>query len=302
VGSTTLAALRANMSRLRPLDDHLGGADTYRMYLAEVEKTARVLNDANASTSTRRELLTLFAEEAQQAGWAAFDAGWQGEAHQLFERSFAAAREADNASLAANALALRSYQLLATGTVATDLTDKSCSMAANSGDPAVRSLLFQRGAWTYAVAGDTEKTARSLGLAEAALVAPDHGEPSPGWAQWAHNPTELRIMAGRCWAELHKPLRAVPALEAAMAEYDDRHARDKALYLSSLADAYLDAGELDRATAITDHAIDLAVDVASARPYQRLGAVLDRLEAHKSATSVAELLTRRPLNPVQVRR
>ena len=50
-------------------------------------------------------------------------------------------------------------------------------------------------------------------------------------------------------------MRAVPVLESALARYDDSHARDKALYLSWLADAYLDAGEVERAAAVTSHAL-----------------------------------------------
>jgi tetratricopeptide (TPR) repeat protein len=165
----------------------------------------------------------------------------------------------------------------------------------------VKSLLYQRGAWTYAMAGDAERTAKALDNAQKALTATD-GEEGPAWARWAHNSTEWRIMAGRCWAELHKPLRAVPILETAMSEYDDSRARDKALYLSWLADAYLDAGELEHAVSVTGHSLDLADGVASVRPRERLGAVLSRLEGHESAAGVKDLLARRPVNPVKVRR
>ena len=301
LGSGTVTALRANMARLRALDDHLGGADTYRLYLAEVEKVAGLLKQGSFSGETRRELLTFFGEVAQQAGWAAFDAGWHREAQHLYDRSYTAAQEADNQALAGNALALRSYQLLSLGQPATALTDESCAIASFSEHPAVKSLLYQRGAWTYAVAGDAEQTARALGLAEEALGAPVT-EAAPGWAAWAHNTTELQIMAGRAWAQLHKPLRAVPVLETALAAYDDSHARDKALYLTWLADSYFDAGELEHATAATSHALDLAAGVASARPQQRLVEVLTRFEPHSSAPGVTDLLGRRPLNPLQVRR
>lgn len=300
IGSSTVAELRANMARLRPLDDHLGGADTYRLYLAEVERTAGLLKDASFSGPVRQELLTLFAEEAQQAGWAAFDAGWHAQAQQLYERSFTAAREAHDAALVGNALALRAYQTISNGSDATGLTDKSLSIAGSDVHPAVKSLLYQRGAWTYAVAGDAQKATEALGLAEGALTDSAVGAPAPEWAGWAHSTTELQIMAGRCWTELHKPLRAVPALEAAMADYDDSHARDKALYLSWLADAYLDGGELDTAVAVTDHALTLAADVASSRPQQRLDAVMDRFEEHEAEPGVSDLLARRPLNPVKV--
>jgi hypothetical protein len=302
VGSSTLVELRASFARLRRLDDHLGGGDTYRLYLAEIEKTAALLNGGSFSGPDRQELLSFFSEQAQQAGWAAFDAGWHGEAKQLYERSFNAAKEANDAALAANALALRSYQLLPSTDVAVDLTDKSCSIAANSMHPGVKSLLYQRGAWTYAVAGQADKAAWALGEAESALTASADDGYGPEWALWAHNPTELQIITGRCWTELHRPLRAVPALEAAMAQYNDSHARDKALYLSWLAEAYLDAGEVEHSATAATRALDLSADVASARPQQRLSVVMNRLEPHQSVPEVADLLAQRPLNPVEVRR
>lgn len=300
-GASSVAELRGNIVRLRRLDDHLGGGDTYRLYVAEVEKATAMLKDGNFSATIRRELLVLLAEQSQQAGWAAFDAGWHDKAQHLYQRSFTAAREADNAALAGNALALRSYQLLATGTVPIELADKSCSIAAGNVHPAVKSLLYQRAAWTYAVGGQPEQAARVLGHAEDALTIANADIPAPDWAAWAHDPTELQIMTGRCWTELHRPLRAVPAMETAMAQYDDSHARDKALYLSWLADAYLDAGEAEPAAAVVNRALDLSASVASTRPFGRLNTVMGRLEAYKSAPGVADLLARGPLNPVEIR-
>ncbi|TNC20888.1 tetratricopeptide repeat protein [Amycolatopsis alkalitolerans] len=299
IGASTVAELKDDIVRLRRLDDHLGGADTFKYYEVEVEKTAALIREGSYSGATRRDLLNLFAEQAQQAGWAAFDAGWQDKAKELYERSFGAAKEASNPELAGNALALRSYQLLSAGTVATDLTDKSCAIAEKSIEPAVKSLLFQRGAWTYAIAGQAERAAQALGKAEEALQSP--AGTAPDWAAWAHNWTEWQIMVGRCWTELRRPLRAVPALESAMAQYDDSHARDKALYLSWLADAYLDAGEIEPAATALGRAFDLSANVASSRPQGRLTTVLDRFEEHKAASGVADLLARRPLNPVEIR-
>jgi hypothetical protein len=91
-------------------------------------------------------------------------------------------------------------------------------------------------------------------------------------------------------------------LEAAMQQYDDSHARDKALYLSWLAEAYLNAGEVEHAAHATNHALDLSAGVASSRPTQRLAVVLERFAPHKSETGVAELLARGPVHPLQVRR
>jgi hypothetical protein len=301
IGTTTLAELRVNSVRLRSLDDHLGGAETYRFYLAEVERTASILKSNSFSGTLHKELLALLAEQAQQAGWAAFDAGWQKKASHLYNTSYSAAAEAGDVALAGNALALKAYQLVSGGLVGTEPTDGSCAIAGKTNQPAVTSLLYQRAAWTYALAGDVQRTAEVLGLAEDALTMPNDSDPAPGWAAWAHNPIELQIMAGRCWAELHKPLRAVPVLEAAMQQYDDSHARDKALYLSWLADAYLDADEVERAAQVTSSALDLAAGVASSRPTRRLAAVVGRFTPYASEPGVADLFARRPSHPIQVR-
>ncbi|MEE4594186.1 hypothetical protein V2J94_20240 [Streptomyces sp. DSM 41524] len=97
-------------------------------------------------------------------------------------------------------------------------------------------------------------------------------------------------MAGRCWTELRRPLRAVPVLEDFLSRYDDAHARDKSLYLSWLADSYLTAGEIEQATAITSRALELSAGVASVRPRQRLAPILHRLKAHQELPSVADVL------------
>lgn len=302
IGATSVEALRTNFARLRQLDDQLGGGDTFRVYLAEVENLANLLKRGGFADPVQRDLQVLFAEQTQQAGWAAFDAGWQQKATSLFERSFEAAKEANAADLAGNALALRSYQLLSNRTLAPELTDKSLVIAADSVHPAVKSLLYQRGAWTYAVAGKVGQTAEALGRASEALAGSATAGPAPGWAAWAHNPLELQIMTGRCWSVLHRPIRAITALEAAMGEYDDSHARDKALYLSWLADAYVDAGEVEHAALVVGRALDLSTNIASSRPRERVAAVLGRLEPHKAATEVSELFVRCPLDPVEVRR
>ena len=97
-------------------------------------------------------------------------------------------------------------------------------------------------------------------------------------------------MTGRCWTELRRPLRAVPVLEAVLAEFDDTHARDKALYLSWLADAYLTAGEIEQAATVTDRVIDLSTGVASVRPMQRIMPILSHLAKYPELPAVSEVL------------
>ena len=289
VGSDVPERLRERTARLRRLDDVLGGGDTYRVYLGEYEATRALLRDATYTEDTGQALLSVLAEQAQQAGWAAFDGGRYQDATGLYEASHKAAVDAGDAELAGNALAFLAYQ---TGRgdrqAAPEIAARSCATAGPGAAPSVRALLYERLAWANAVAGLAAETERALEASQAAFAEVDDA-PQPDCAAWVDR-IELQIMSGRCWTELRRPLRAVPVLESALAQYDDAHARDKTLYLSWLADSYLTAGEVEQAAAVTGRALDLSAGVASVRPRQRLSPVLWKLSEHRASPVVAEVL------------
>ncbi|ODU06711.1 MAG: hypothetical protein ABS81_04290 [Pseudonocardia sp. SCN 72-86] len=288
------------MVSLRKLDNHLGGADTYRLYAAEAELSAQLLRQGSNRQGVERRLLALHAEQSQQAGWAAFDAGWHDHATRHFAQGHAAATEIRDASLAGNALAFEAYQRITLGLPARLASERSLHAAGLPGvDPGVQALLYSRAAWTFALEGDTDTTARCLGLAEEALGLTGSG-PTPDYAAWVDH-TELAIMSGRCWSELQRPLRAVPILEDALSKFSDANARDKALYSSWLAESYLDAGEVEHAANVVDTSLTIMGDVASVRPRARLSAVASWLSKYQNLAVVRDLLGRDALDPGPVR-
>ncbi|MFH8660994.1 XRE family transcriptional regulator [Streptomyces afghaniensis] len=282
--------MRRRAARLRRLDETLGGGDTYRVYLGEYQATKALLRDSVFTPESRRGTVSLLAEQAQQAGWAAFDGGQQTQAESLYEESQHAAREAGDADLLANAYAFLAYQA-ADRNMAVEMAATSCSTITPTTPSSVRALLHERMAWACAVAGQPHRVEEALDAARSALDERQNGEPERDWAAWVDE-TELDIMTGRCWTELRRPLRAVPVLTRALARYDDHHARDKALYLSWLADAYLAAGEVEEAAAVTNRALDLSIGVASVRPRQRLTPVLNQLRQHQGLGVVQDVLKR----------
>ncbi|MFW6692494.1 helix-turn-helix domain-containing protein [Streptomyces sp. MAR4 CNX-425] len=290
LGQREVDCLRARSSRLRRLDDVLGGVDTRHVYRAELDATVRLMRCGSYSETTGKQLLTVVAEQAQQAGWAAFDAGDQREASLLYRRAYGAARDAGNAALEGNALAFLAYQQVSSTGSGVATAVASCRAAGPDVPPTVRGLLYERRAWAHARAGEAVETERALAQAEAALGS-NADTAGPEWASWV-DARELQIMKGRCWAELRRPLRAVPELEAALADFDDAHARDKALYLSWLAHAYLDAGEVEQSAKAIGRAIGLSAGVGSVRPRQRVRTFLTRLHPHRHSEAVAEVLHR----------
>ncbi|NSC22745.1 helix-turn-helix transcriptional regulator [Streptomyces albus subsp. chlorinus] len=292
LNAANVEALRERTARLRRLDNVLGGGDTYRVYLGEYQATKALLRDTICSEGTRRSLMSVLAEQAQQAGWAAFDAGREADAAGLYKESHVAAREAGDASLVGNSLAFLAYQASADDKVAAvQIASRSCETITSGTPWGVRALLYERKAWACSVAGMHTETEKALAAAHDALEGASDGEHQPDWVAWVDH-TELAIMSGRCWTELRRPLRAVPVLEDALARYDDAHARDKALYLSWLADAYLTAGEVEQAATVAARALELSSGVASIRPRRRLAPVLEKLSQHRGMTVVSDVLDR----------
>ncbi len=289
IGGDVPDQLRERTARLRRLDDVLGGGDTYRVYLGEKLATKRLIRDCDYGEETGLALLSVLAEQAQQAGWAAFDGGNHSDARSLYEESYQAATQAGDTALAGNALAFLSYQKVSGDREAgIEIALTACRTAGPDAPPGVRALLHERLAWAYAVAGQVNGTKHALNDAETALHEHD-GTPQPDWAAWVDR-TELQIMTGRCWTELRRPLRAVPVLEDSLAKYEDTHARDKSLYLSWLADSYLSAGEVEQAARTARRSLELSAGVASVRPRQRIAPTLRRLSSYHRLPAVAEVL------------
>lgn len=201
----------------------------------------RVCAHGQLYTQIRTALVRVLSEQAQLAGWAAFDAGFHAEAKRHYSKSLKAAKEARDAALTGNA-----------------------------------------------VAGDVKATEKALEEAKAALMA-NSDRTEPDWVFWVDD-NEIEIMAGRCWAELRRPVRAVSCLDSALSRLDDTQARDKALYMTSLAHALIDGKEIERAALVTQECIRLAHGVGSVRPKTRVNGVLDRLREFRGSTAVTQVL------------
>jgi hypothetical protein len=93
-------------------------------------------------------------------------------------------------------------------------------------------------------------------------------------------------MAGRCYTELGRPAQAEQFLTAAIGRYDQTLIRENSLYLSWLAEDYVQLGEVE-------HAADMATRMAiltrlrflagRLEPYRANGRVADFFDAYREA-------------------
>ncbi len=84
--------------------------DTYAVYTSEMAATERLIKNASYSGATARTLTGVLAEQAQMAGWAAFDAGRLADSRRHYRKALLAARESGDPGLEGNSLAFIAYE------------------------------------------------------------------------------------------------------------------------------------------------------------------------------------------------
>lgn len=99
IGQADVDRLFRHTARLRRMDNFMGGGDTYGLYAQEAERTAHLITGTVHSEPVGRGLRSVFAEQAQLAGWAAFDAGDHAQARRHYRASLTAAEEAQDGAL-----------------------------------------------------------------------------------------------------------------------------------------------------------------------------------------------------------
>jgi hypothetical protein len=111
----------------------------------------------------------------------------------------------------------------------------------------------------------------------------------PEWVYWLTE-DEITIMAGRCYVELGQPDRAVPLLTGVLARYDERQTREFALYTSWLAEAHVQAGDIEHAAALAQHTLELSSSTSSSRGDDRVTLLAQRLGPYRAVGVVREFL------------
>ncbi|WP_131738645.1 hypothetical protein [Actinomadura roseirufa] len=103
-------------------------------------------------------------------------------------------------------------------------------------------------------------------------------------------PAYLEMQRGRCWSQLGRPERAIPAFAIALEGLPSSYQRDRGLAHAALAEAYLADDQPERAALAAGDALVIAQDVGSARICGMVSTVVAGLHAHAHLPPVAGLL------------
>lgn len=290
IGQDLVDQLAGRVHQLRLVDDHVGGLDTAAMVGAELAATARLLREASYDERVGRQLLVVVAELCQIAGWTASDAGRHTEAQRLYLAGARAAHAANDPAGGGNNLSSLAYQMANTGNPreAALLARTAVRGANDAATPGARALFLERLAWAQARTGEGDAAARTLDAVDDTFSGSQPGE-EPAWVYWL-NPEEIEVMRGRVWTQLELPLRAVPALDHAISAYASDSPRERALYLTWLAEALLQGHEVDQAADTALQAAQLSAGAGSNRAAQRVGRLRQLLIRHAGQPRVDAFL------------
>ena len=134
----------------------------------------------------------------------------------------------------------------------------------------------------------TRKVASALGAVDDNFSQGPHDN-DPDWIYWL-NPEEIKVMAGRCYTELRIPARAEPLLRDAISQYDPTLIRENVLYLSWLAESYVQLDEIEEASAVGMRALAFGMRTNSARADERIRRIANLLRPHRAVPQVREFL------------
>ncbi len=288
VGTRLAEVVIERADALRHMDDFLGGGDMHDLVRRELLVTVGMVRGASYPEKIGRRLLSAVGELCHLAGWVASDAGLRSLAERYYLGGVSAAHAADDKPLAANLLSSLSYQVANTGDPrdAVLLASTAYHGAETSASATTRALLLERVAWANARFGDPQATARTLDQVDSAF-ADSQPDDDPPWVYWLDR-DEIDVMAGRCLTELRQPKRAIALLNTAVQRYDDSRAREKALYLSWLAEAYVYDGSVEEAAATALRALHLSASTTSARSLERVRVVRRALAPYAGNAAVDE--------------
>jgi hypothetical protein len=288
ISDDLVSTVEHRVIQLRRADDFITGPASHELMLNELRATTQLLTDAALTEGQARRLLTAVGELAQLGAWVAADTGLLENAAKYVRGGVLAARAALNAPLAANIISTFSYQVANNGNPREGaiLARTAYQGAQHDATPIAQALLLERVAWASAKSGDLRTCERTLGQVEDAYSGGPRDN-DPDWLYWL-NREEIDVMAGRCYTELHYPGRAERLLTGAIAQYNQTLVRENSLYLSWLAEDYVQLSEIDQAAAVASRMAALAARTTSARTDTRLRYLADQLAPYRDTSSVAD--------------
>ncbi|GAB3160113.1 hypothetical protein GCM10027290_65800 [Micromonospora sonneratiae] len=284
-------ALVDHFATLRALlvqaDNRLGGLSVLPTVKHQVELISQIRREARGSL--RDSLLSTEARWSEFASWLSDDLGDSDAAARWLDRAASMAQEAQDHELYAFILGRAAQRAVGTGD-----EDRVVGLARTAaripGAPVlVQAFAAVQEAQGSAADGDTVTFQTAMHRARTLISEATDTDAGDTLGAFCTSPY-LNAHEGEGWLRLNKPSKAVSCFTTAVNEWPESYRRERGMYLSRTAHAYLAASEPDQAAHAAGEALALAAATGSARIRRNALALGPKLAPFRGRSSVKSLL------------
>lgn len=283
----------------RQLDYQSGSTAVYDETVAQLNRMLAMADSVPTSLYQRYELAV--GDSAQLAAWLAIDHQDYGAARHYTALALSSAQEAEDPTLHAYVLGIKSYIHLHAkrGSEAVRLLYGALRLAGNPKlgvNHAVHSWLCEAMGEAQALAGERAEGAVFLARAERLFDRVEQAD-VPAWLGFYNGEEHITRLKGRCLVKLSDSQSAVITLENAVAALPVHYVRERSGTLIDLAAAHLlpktdrigDSANPEAAAVAAFEAWELAVDTGSGRNQRRIRELLPQFEPYGHLAEIQTL-------------
>jgi hypothetical protein len=254
VGTADVQYLRDALDRLRNADHQLGGTTLLREALKLFTQAKAILDGADYSEETGRQLMAVTADLGLTSGWCAYDSSNQPLARHVYSEAALLAESIGDPGLIAHVYANMAQQAtyLAWGgnrgraREAVRFVQRAADAARHHPSPRLHALVAMREAMSHSPMGDETAVRVATTRARRELDRGSHPA-DPTWTEFVTD-SEITGQEGIFYRMHGNPDRAV-ALYRSVLDDTERSPRDRVYYRANLATGLWDSGEHGQAIA-----------------------------------------------------
>jgi hypothetical protein len=290
IGNSDIERFRTTVDMFAQLDNRFGGGHARQaltQYLATDAK--RMLRGRFSDETTRQALFSSVAEATLLAAWMAYDSALHGLAQRYFIQALGIAQSGNDRLLAASILDAMSHQATFVGRYrdAANLAKAARTGTQGVATPTLTAHFYTMEARALARLGEARSCDLALSEAVRAFERRNRDD-DPEWIRYFDD-AELAAEFGHCFRDLGRPVDASQYANQCLGTIDDGvYLRSDFFATMVLADAYLEAGELEQACAVALDALKVGEQLRSARCVNYLREFTSRLDVAGKAVGVAD--------------
>jgi tetratricopeptide (TPR) repeat protein len=261
VDAQTIEHIEAVLWHCRQQDHALGPQAVLTTVLAQRDLTRALVPDC--PDTLRPRMLSVQSEASRQAGWLSFDLKQFDHAGYYYEDARALAHEAENTGLGALVLCEMSHLATWQGRprIGIDHAVAAGQWADRTDDQRLRAYTADVAARAYAADGQRDTCVNALDTAHTALTRADDHAPS----YTTHDEATHISTRGECHLKLGDADHTISYAQQSLKLLDRSSARDVAMTIIDLTEAYVQFTEIDEAARLLGDAGDIAAGHSSVR-------------------------------------